>query len=84
MPLAGNSGTDGKGHGAENEMSSPRAVATESCPVEQPYRSPVGGRAFSLTARRALKRGALWAFCWHLVPAWLVTAVFRLFRLRGL
>lgn len=65
-------------------MSSPRAAATESCPVEQPYRSPVGGRAFFLTARRAVKRGAMWAFCRHLIPAWAVTFLFRLFRLRSL
>ena len=64
-------------------MSSPRAVATV-CPVEKPYRSTVGGRAFSLTARRALKRCAMGLFCRHLVPAWTVTFLFRVFRLRGL
>ena len=65
-------------------MSSPRAAATASCTVEKPYRSPVGGRAFSLTARRAIKRAAMWAFCRRLVPAWTVAALFRLFRLRSL
>ena len=64
-------------------MSSPRAVATV-CPVEKPYRSPVGGRAFSLTARRALKRCAMGLFCRHLIPAWTVTFLLRVFRLRGL
>jgi len=64
-------------------MSSPRAAATV-CPVEKPYRSPAGGRAFSLTARRALKRCAMWLFCRHLIPAWTVTVLFRVFRLRGL
>lgn len=52
--------------------------------MEQPYRSPVGGRAFFLIARRTLKRGAMRAFCRHLIPAWAVTVLFRLFRLRGL
>lgn len=64
-------------------MSSPRAAATV-CPVEKPYRSPVGGRAFSLTARRALKRCVMGLFCRHLIPAWTVTVLFRVFRLRGL
>lgn len=64
-------------------MSSPRAAATESCPVEQPYRNPVGGRASFLIARRAVKRASMWGFCHGYIPAWSVTALFRLFRLRS-
>lgn len=32
--------------------------------------------------RTAIKRYVMTAYCWGLVPAWLVTFVFRVFRLK--
>lgn len=34
--------------------------------------------------RRAIKRFLLAAYCWHIVPAWLVSASFRALRLEAL
>ena len=36
----------------------------------------------SLTMRTAIKRFVMTAYCWGLVPAWLVAFVFRVFRLK--
>lgn len=35
-----------------------------------------------LTMRTAIKRAVMTAYCWGLVPAWLVDFVFRVFRLK--
>lgn len=35
-----------------------------------------------LTMRRAIKRFVMTAYCWGLLPAWLVAFVFRVFRLK--
>jgi hypothetical protein len=32
--------------------------------------------------RTAIKRAVMTAYCWGLVPAWLVAFVFRVFRLK--
>lgn len=36
-----------------------------------------------MKARRWIKRALMWLFCWHVVPGFVVTVGFRLFRLWG-